>query len=92
MQTGISKSAKAIEEIEREIVINPGISKKSDGGQMLSNKGKEEEEGRYELPDIFRLFPAPPGSAPPWKHPPCSRVSGSDLTDHKRAAEDDHVI
>ena len=57
---------------------NLGIAELSDGRPRVGKKGKEKEkEGRSKLPDIFRLLRC--------------HGTGSDSTDHGRAAEEEYM-
>ena len=60
--------------------------------ELRTGKQQKGKEDRSESPDIFRLFPAPPGSNPPWIPSPGARGPTSDLTDGDSAADDEYVI
>ena len=70
---------------------NLRVTEPHDNRSGIISKGKE-REGDSNLPDISRLFPAPPGPAPHWKSHIRTHGSTSDLTDHGIDAEDEYVI
>ena len=84
-------AAKIAEKPTEESVTNLGGARPAHGKSKTGNKA-EEKEDRSELPNIFPLSPASPGSPPHWESRLCTHESTYDLTSRDCAAEDEYEI